>query len=405
MKLKQITISIVTALTLGGLCGIIGTLFSETIFFVTKIRTQNSWLLFLLPIAGLAIVAIYRLLKTTDIGTKRTFAAAISSAKVPPLLLPAIFLGTALTHICGGSAGKEGAALQIGGSVSAIFCNILKLNSSSKKTMTLCGMAALFSAVFGTPLAAAIFVFEALRLDKSRFKEFFQVLLSSLIAYGVSYLLKAHHEKFGISLIPDINYILILKILLICAMASAIGVLFCISLKYTAKLLKKLIRNDYMRIAIGGTIVVLISLLIKTRDYNGSSIEILSHIFEKGEVKYEAFALKLILTSITMSSGYRGGEIVPTLFIGASLGGAIAHLLAIPISFGAAIGMAVLFSTVTKCPLTALFLCIELFSAKGIIFIMFAIIISIFLSGNYSIYGNVAPLPERYHFRKNGENL
>lgn len=404
-NLKYMAKSIAFSIIIGIICGAIGTLFSKTVALATAIRTQNTWLLFLLPIAGILTVLIYKLLKIGNTGTIQVFNSAKNDEPIPIHLAPAIFLATVLTHLCGGSAGKEGAALQIGGGVSAVLSRIFKLDAKIQKSLILCGMAALFSAVFGTPLAAAVFVIEAVRIKKSRFFEIIPCFISSLTAFMIALLLKAHPERFTLSFVPDFSAGLMLKIILISIAAAIIGIVFYLALKYTSRLFKFLFKNDYIRIVFGGIAVILISIAIKNRDYNGSSIEVITRIFDDGEIKYEAFALKLLLTAVTMGSGYKGGEIIPSLFIGSALGGAIASVLELSVPFGAAIGMAALFCSVTKCPIASILLCFELFSGKGIVFLIIAVIIGLLVSGNCSLYGTLPSLLNRYLPERNTKIL
>lgn len=382
-------------LLIGVICGAIGALFSKAVALVTSLRIQNGWLLYLLPISGLLTVILYKALKIKNIGTVQVFNSAKSDTPLPLTLSPAIFIATALTHLCGGSAGKEGAALQIGGGISALLSRILRLDIKKQNTLLLCGMAALFSAVFGTPIAAAVFALEAVRVKKSRYTELLPCLISSLSAYATALLLRVHPERFNIKSVPDFSALMLLKTILIAVTAGIVGVFFCKTLHYTSKISKKLIKNDYIRIFVGGCAVILITLIIGTRDYNGSSIEILCQIFENEKIGYEAFVLKLILTAVTMGFGYKGGEIIPSLFIGAALGGAISLITGLAVPFGAAIGMAALFCSVTKCPLASVLLCFELFSSKAILYLSLSVIISLLISGRTSLYGDTEHIIKR----------
>lgn len=376
-------------LIIGITCGVIGALFSKSIGFVTLLREKNSWLLYFLPIAGLLSVAVYRILKIGNVGTVYIFESAKSDKKIPKWLSVGMFIASSLTHLCGGSAGKEGAALQIGGGVAETVARILKLDIKKQNTLVLCGMAALFSAVFGTPLAAAVFSLEAVRVSKNRIAEFYPCIIASLSAFATAQLFKVEAERFELAVSQQFSIMLLLKIVLISLLAAVVGYLFCKALHFTSKFSKKIFKNDYLRIFIGGCAVVLCTYLIGNNDYNGSSIEGIYRIFEHEEVKYQAFIIKLILTAITMGFGYKGGEIIPSLFIGASLGAAMSMVFGLSAPLCAAVGMAALFCAVTKCPVATVFLCFELFSGKALLYIILAVLIGRFCSLKASLYGRV----------------
>ena len=390
--LKPLFLWTVLGLLIGIACGVIGALFSKSISFVTLLREKNSWLLYFLPIAGLLSVAVYRILKIGHVGAVYIFESAKSDKKIPKGLSVGMFIASSLTHLCGGSAGKEGSAIQIGGGIAETVARILKLDSKKQNTLVLCGMAALFSAVFGTPLAAAVFSLEVVRVSKNRISEFYPCIIASLSAFAVAQFFKVEAERFEISIARQFNMILLLKILLISLLAAVIGYLFCKTLRYTSVLSQKILKNDYLRIFIGGCFVVLITYFIGNNEYNGSSIEGIYRIFEQETVKNETFVLKLILTAITMGFGYKGGEIIPSLFIGSAFGSAASVLLGIPIPLGAVVGMAALFCAVTKCPVATVFLFFELFSGKALLYIILATVIGRFCSFRASLYGDVNPI-------------
>ena len=371
---------------LGSLCGVIGYAFAEAIEFGTGMRQEHGWLLYLLPVAGMLSVLIYKLLRVSDIGTNRVLESARSKNKVPILLGPAVFAGTVLSHTFGASAGREGAALQLGGSISSLFCKILKLDEKSKHILTMCGMAALFSALFGTPLGAAVFAIEVISVGYICSAAIFPCLISSVSAYLVAHSLGAHAERFTISAVPELNLNVLWKVALIGVAGALVSMLFCKALHLSEHLAKKYLKNEFLRILAGGSLLVLLPIILRTTDYNGGGINIINNVFEKGEVRYEAFALKILFTVITVAAGYKGGEIVPTMFIGATLGGSLAILFGLNPGFGAAVGIAALFCGVTNCPLGTLVLCVELFTGEGILFFAISAAISFILSGKASLY-------------------
>ncbi len=372
----------------GIFCGLLGAGFSKTISFATDFRNEHQWLIFLLPIGGLISVAIYRLCKVSGTGTNHVFESVRTEKPVPFLLAPAIFAGSALTHLCGGSAGKEGAALQLGGSVSTVIAKILHLNEKSRHILTMCGMGALFSAVFGTPLGACVFALEVISVGQICLAAIFPTFVSSITAYVIAIRLGVTPERFHIESVPGVNPDTFWRVIVIAIAVAIVSAAFCHLMHYSAKLFEKLCKNRFLRIFVGGIIIIGLTLLIGTSDYNGGGIEVIDRIFHEGTVRPEAFILKMIFTAITISAGFKGGEIVPSFFIGATLGGTIAPLVGLSPAVGAAVGMAAMFCGVTNCPLATCFLCAEMFGTDGILIFALSSFASFILSGYTSLYSS-----------------
>ncbi|HQO70087.1 MAG TPA: chloride channel protein, partial [Clostridia bacterium] len=294
----------------GILGGLIGTLFHFIVEKVTNIRTENSWLIYLLPVGGLAIILICRLFKIdSDTGTSSIMKALREDKKIPVAIGPVIFLGTAITHLFGGSAGREGAALQLGGSIGTVVGRTFKLDSKDMHIIILCGMSSVFAALFGTPLTAAIFALEVVNAGVLFYSALIPTVVSSLVATRISALFNISPIKFNMQ-IPEISFASVGEVLLIAAICAGISILFCITIGYSKKLMKGMIKNDYIRIFAGGTLLLLLTIVIRTTDYNGAGMDIIERALS-GEARPEAFILKLIFTTITIAAGFRGGEIVP----------------------------------------------------------------------------------------------
>ena len=384
-KVKEVSKWILLSLVSGLIAGVLGALFFHVLTLVTRVRSENGWLLFLLALGGVLTVKLYNTLSVSHLGTDSALEYVKSGKQVSPLLVPAVFSGTVLTHLFGGSAGREGAALQMGAGVSAFLSNRFKLKDEESRILTIGSMSAFFSALFGTPLAAAVFGLEAVFSKKRTVKAFLPTGLSSFTAFFIGKALLVEGEKFALTL-PTISFNLICKTLTLIVFASAICILFVYSLHKTKALFKRYFKNAYVRIVVGAVLIILLTLIEGSRDYNGGGMEIVKRIFEFSDVKKEAFILKLIFTAITVGSGFKGGEIVPTFFIGATFGGAFALMLGVSAPFGAALGMAVLFSGATNCPVAATLICCEMFGFKGIIYFVIASFISYFLSGKKRLY-------------------
>lgn len=391
---------LVLGVTTGFFCGLLGTGFSKTISFVTDFRGEHQWLIFLLPIAGLISVAVYRLCKVSGTGTNHVFESVRSEKPVPFLLAPAIFIGSALTHLCGGSAGKEGAALQLGGSVSTIISKVLHLNEKSRHIITMCGMGALFSAVFGTPLGACVFALEVISVGQICLAAIFPTFMSSITAYIIAIKFGVKPERFHIDSVPDTTPDTLWRVIIIAIAVAIISAVFCHLMHYSEKLFSKLFKNRFLRIVVGGIVIIILTLLVGSNDYNGGGINVIERIFHEGTVRPEAFVLKMIFTAITISAGFKGGEIVPSFFIGATLGATLASLVGLSPAVGAAVGMASMFCGVTNCPLATSFLCVEMFGSDGLLLFAVSSFISFLLSGYTSLYSS-----QRLVFSKLSEDL
>lgn len=385
-SIKKYILWLALGLMSGAVCGLCGVTFSKTVDFVTELRAQNDWILYLLPLGGLLSVAIYKLCRVKNIGTTNVFDCVRTEQSLPRFLAPAIFCGTCISHLFGASAGREGAALQIGGGVANIFARLLKLDEDSRHITVMCGMAALFSAVFGTPLAACVFVLEVIFTKLCLFAAL-PVLISSITAFMISTFLGIHPERFNAGAIPRFSISILWKTAIITVAGILVAFIFCKSLNLGKAFTKKVFKNEFLRIAVGGILAVLLTLLVGNRDYNGGGIDIIERVFD-GSVYYEAFALKLLFTVICISCGYKGGEIIPTLFIGATLGGALASVLTLPLGFGAATGMAVLFVCATKCPFATILLCCEMFGFYCAPVIIPVVIIGFVAARYQGLYSN-----------------
>jgi H+/Cl- antiporter ClcA len=370
----------------GLLSGIIGTLFHKSVELATDFRQKNDLIILCLPIGGIVILALYKFFKLTETtGTNEIISSVRTDEKVPPALAPSIFISTVITHLFGGSAGREGAALQLGGSIGSIIGRLFRLDEKDMHIVTLCGMSGVFSALFGTPMAAAFFALEVISVGVIYYAGLVPCILSALVAFRISLYFGVEPIGFSNVTVPDISFFVVLKIVVLAVICAVISILFCLSMKKTKAFMNKVLKNEYLRIFIGGLIVVALTFIIGSRDYNGAGMDIVTNAIN-GSAKPEAFLLKIIFTAITIGAGYKGGEIVPTFFIGATLGCIAGNLLGIGAGFGAAIGLIALFCSVVNCPVASIILSIEIFGAKGFMLFVIACAVSYMLSGYYGLY-------------------
>lgn len=374
------------AAVIGAACGLVGTLFHFGVHEVTAFRGTHPWVLYLLPLAGLVIVGFYKLTGTDGLGTDDIIDAVHQGKLLPILLLPAIFFGTILTHLCGGSAGREGAALQMGGTIGQYLGRHFQLDDRDLRVATLAGMAAFFSALFGTPLAATVFAIMVISIGVIYHVALYPSLLAALAAYGVSIHLGVEPTRFAVS-VPEQTVGMFVRVALLGVLCALVSILFCQVMHGAGHLMKR-IRNPWLRVVCGGAAIIVLTRIFGT-DYNGAGMEIVTAAVEQGTVAVPwAFLLKLIFTAITLAAGFKGGEVVPSFFVGATFGCAAAPLLGLPAGFGAAVGLAAVFCGVTNCPLASTLLAVELFGAEGLLYFALACCLSYMLSGYQGLYSS-----------------
>ena len=380
--LKWVLIAAIT----GAVGGLIGAAFHLSVEKVTALRESHNWLIFLLPLGGLLIAGIYKLAHLENAGTDAVIDAVRSKHSVPILLAPLIFVSTVVTHLCGGSAGREGAALQLGGSIGAQVGRMFRLDEKDMHLVTLCGMSAVFSALFGTPLTATVFALEVISVGVVYYSGIVPCLVSALIAYGISLLFKLEPVRFSIGAIPPYGWQSVGKVVLMAALCAALSIGFCLLMTFTHKGAEKFFKNPFLRAAVGGVLLIGLSLLFPN-DYNGAGMPVIERAIG-GEALPYAFLLKMLFTAITIGFGFKGGEIVPTFFIGATFGCTLGALLGLPSGFGAAIGLVALFCGVVNCPIASIFLSIELFGIGGLLYFALACAFSFALSGYFGLYSS-----------------
>jgi len=380
---------VVIASLVGVIIGLVGVVFHHALSFATEFRTENRVIIFTMPVAGVLIVSIYKLLgMSNDPGTNCIIKGARGEEKVSLKLAPLIFAATFLTHISGGSAGREGAALQMGGSLASPVGKVLKLDKEDTATLIMCGMAAGFSALFGTPIAAAVFAVEVVIVASAQYAALVPCMISGIAASVVARIFDVKPESFIVQGIPSLNGNSgpdLVRVAVLGIGCAAVSVLFCVVIKAAKKTFEKFFKNDYLQILTGSAIVILLTVLLGTTDYNGAGMDVIERAFE-GEASPVAFLLKIGFTALTLGAGFKGGEIVPSFYTGATFGCVIGGLLGLDPSFGAAVGLLAVFCGVTNCPFATIILSIELFGAGGLAYYALATAISYMLSGYWGLY-------------------
>ena len=372
---------------IGLLCGGLGGLFHYVVDLSSGMFHAHGWLLYLLPLAGMAIVWLYhRAGIFQDKGANLVLASLRTGETVPARVAPLIFAGTVLTQLCGGSAGREGAALQIGAGTATCFNRVFHLEGKSANRMTMCGMSALFAAVFGTPITAALFSMEVSAVGVLHYAALYPCLVSSITAWEVSrYMGTAGVTMPAIPLpSPDVGTLFrVLALTLACAVVS---ILFLEVMHLAWRLYRRFFDGKpYRRAAVGGLLVAAATVLLGTRDYNGAGMEV-AVAAVGGQAASWAFLLKILLTALTIGAGYKGGEIVPAFFIGATFGCVAGPWLGLDPGLAAAIGLIALFCSVVNCPVASMLLSVELFGGTRLW--MFAVVcgVSYLMSGYSTLY-------------------
>ncbi|MEG1243116.1 MAG: chloride channel protein [Oscillospiraceae bacterium] len=354
--------------------------------FVTRLFNENSWLLYLLPVGGLAIVLLYKLCgMERDRGTNFVLLAVRENAVLPLKTAPLVFISTLITHLFGGSSGREGAILQIGGSISSSIGRLMRLDDKDSRIVTMCGMSAAFAALFGTPLTAAVFSMEMVSVGVMYYAAIVPCTLSAILGLSLAKLLGVAPTAFVLSGVPAFSLVVLLQVMALGVGCALLSIVFCRLTHWAPKLYERFLPNKFLRIAAGGLIVIALSTLLGTRDYNGSGSAVIGAAIA-GSARPEAFLLKMLLTAITLGAGFKGGEIVPVFFTGATFGCTVAPLIGLSPGFGAAIGLVSVFCGVTNCPMTSILLAMELFGGVSMPLFAIACGVSYMLSGYYSLY-------------------
>lgn len=372
---------------IGVIVGSIGTVFGHGVVLVTRLWQENRWTVFLMPIAGLVIVGLYRLAREQkNRGTDMVLESISADENVTLATAPLIFVSTILSHAVSASVGREGAALQLGGSLGNLIGRILKLGQQDKKIAIMCGMSACFAALFGTPLAAGIFSMEMVCVGAMYYAGLIPCLFASFIGAAIAQKFGLAPEHYDIGVFPEFSLsggIMVILLGLFCAVAS-IG--FCLILHKSSSLYRKYFPNLYVRVLAGSAIYIVLTLIFSERLYNGGGLHLIERCFEGEAVPCYAFLLKMLFTAVALGAGFKGGEIVPTLCVGATIGYTAANLFGLPAGLCSAVGMMSLFVGVTNCPVSTIFMAFELFGFEAMPYYAIAIAVSFTLSGYYGLY-------------------
>jgi H+/Cl- antiporter ClcA len=356
--------------------------------WITTTRENNFYLIYFLPLIGLLIGYFYHFYgKNIEAGNKLILQEYDKPKRIIPLkMAPMIYLGTIFTHLFGASAGREGTAIQMSASISDQFVRIFYLDLEKRRIILLCAIAAGFSSVFGTPFAGIIFAFELVLFKNISLKSILPVVLSSLGADLICELIGAKHTNYSILNVPELNFTTILYTLFAGLLFGLVAFIFIQAMKISSQFFQKRLKFLPFRTFFGGIIILILILSLNTTEFIGLGIPSIENSFHQTS-DLSIFALKILFTVLTLSTGFKGGEVTPLFFIGATLGSALSLFLPLPVGFLAGIGFVAVFSGATKTPIACSIMGMELFGYEAGFLIVISCFTAFSCSGKSSIYG------------------
>lgn len=386
----------------GALCGCASALFLWLLDRATQTRIDHPWLVYLLPVAGLLMGLFYDRFG----GRARAGSALVietfheQGEWLPRRMAPLVLVGTVLTHLFGGSAGREGTAVQMGASMSDNVSRLLRANELTRRHLLAAGIAGGFGSVFGTPIAGFVFRLEVLRVGRVDYGAMLPALTASLVGSIVTHQLGIEHTPYPQVAALALNW-RVLGLWLVFGVAVALVAIAFMELMHAIKrVLEKVNKRLSVRMAIGGLCVMVMWLIVDTPDYLGLGVPTILRAFGDPTLPEYAFALKLMFTAVTLGAGFVGGEVTPLFFIGATLGSVLARLLGLPMDMGAGVGLAAAFAACSNAPIALSIMAVELLGGALFPHAAIVCVIAYLLSGTRSIYSS-----QRMHVTKLGQPL
>jgi H+/Cl- antiporter ClcA len=379
---------IVLGSAVGLMTGSASAFFLYSLDYVTSLRMENPWLLFFLPLGGAVVSYLYyKFGKNSTKGNNLVLEQIHGGTESVPLrMAPLVLIGTLITHLFGGSAGREGTAVQMGGSLSEWFGKLIRVTPADRKILLICGISGGFGSIFGTPLAGTLFGLEVLAIGLISHQALLPAFVASLVGnltatslWGVS------HLHYPIGEIPALSFLVILKVIFASILFGLTSRLFSELTHSLKRWFSYFFRNPMIKSAVGGIIIIGLVYLLGTRDYLGLGLPLIEASFTD-EVSPLAFLGKILFTSLTLGAGFQGGEVTPLFAIGATLGNALSEWIGLYAPFLAALGFIAVFCGATNTPIACFIMGIELFGGEGAVYMFMACVISYLFSGHSGIY-------------------
>lgn len=372
---------------IGFFSGSASAFFLVSLEFVTQFRIQHDWIIWFLPIGGFLIgLSYYYWGESVVKGNNLLLEEYENPQKVIPFkMAPLVLLGTLITHLFGGSAGREGTAVQMGGAIADQFTKIFNLDNSERKILIILGISSGFASVFGTPFTGAIFALEVLYFSKINFKSILLSFLVAFIAYFTVEFWHVKHTHYNIPVVPEFNFTTLCYTLIIGILSGLAALLFSRSTHFWGSFFSKNIKFPPLRPFIGGIILAIAIAGFGFTKFSGLGVPVIVDSFSNVNPWYD-FLLKILFTGFTLGAGFKGGEVTPLFFVGATLGSALSIIIPMPIALLAGLGFVAVFSGATHTPIACTIMGMELFGIQPGIFIAIACTIAYFSSGSVGIY-------------------
>ena len=368
--------------------GLLGTAFHYALHFVTHLRQEHTWLVLLLPLGGLLSVAWYRLLKLKkNRGTNEIIDAVLDGEVLKPQIAPGIFGAAMLTHLFGGSAGREGAALQLGGSAASMLSQVLKLKRNDRRVLIMAGMSAVFAGLFRTPLTAALFCMEFESVGTIFTPALLPCYLAAFTASTVAGRLGVHAEGLLLPSFADLTPGATAACAVLAVLVALLGIAMCRIFHTAEHLAAHHVKNPWVRIFAGGVLIAAMTYLVGDHRYNGAGMDMALAAIG-GQGNWYDFLLKILFTAVTLAAGFKGGEIVPTFCIGATFGLLVGGWLGLDPALAGSLGLVGLFCCATNSPLASIVLSVEMFGGENIRLFALVCVVCFVLSGHSGLYAS-----------------
>ena len=398
----------VICLLIGAVAGSISAFFLVSLEWATNWREEHLWIIALLPVGGFIVGLSYHLYGDSVVKGNNLLLEEFHSPKkiIPFKMAPLVLFGTVVTHFFGGSAGREGTAVQIGGAVADRFTKIFKLSNRDRKIILIAGISAGFASVFGTPLAGGVFALEVLILGRIRLDAIIPSFLAAVLSDYFCRIWNVSHTHYHIDSVVDMNVPNLGWAILAGIIFGLVAMLFSKSTHFWSNLFKSKIKYPPLRPVIGGAILAIAIYLIGTTKYIGLGVPTIVASFHEQMNSYD-FLLKVLFTSFTLGAGFKGGEVTPLFYIGATLGNALIWFIPLPMDLLAAMGFVAVFAGATNTPLACTLMGIELFGIESGVFIAIACSVAYLFSGHSGVYSSqLIGSPKNNHYiREKGLSL